>query len=831
MFTKARKWIQWIVPNFGFLAIHYSYIIVLVIICSILLFTGGAKIAYIDALFLASSSVTQTGLNTVNLIDLTTWQQFVIFFFPIVSVPIWMHGAISFVRLYWFRRKCRYVIRQNRTRRFQRNVRRKQLKQEKKNEKQGVRGRKIQVLLPHQANDDSDPAPTFGNPDITSTEYPQEDPSSNPVPISPKAIPKEPETDTRTTLSIQELSDIDLEDPETNNTVDPSSNLPSKKFDVDEEIEMDDLHPRLRRQNSVITAFLNNNDDVHETQSYSEKGIPPVPMPYCLSDTNLLNLQDTPVGSSLPTSNNKASITIYEPKKNTYSTSVSSESENHSQEDVHIAFTNLHKPTLERKRQEDLVENKKFFQKKPTRFRRMSAPMRWTKSLSVNPRSLTLERVLSSAFGRRREGTNSSSRSTVMSLPYLSYNPTVDRNSAFVELSREQRDELGGIEYRALKCVCTVVSIYFILTNIFAIVIFIVFSYTAHGSYLIIDSLGLKRGWWALFTSVSSFNDLGYSLVPASFSPFNKNIFLLLISSLFIIAGNTGFPVFLRLFIWFFYKILPLGQEKKEAMAFLLDHPRRCFTLLFPSGSTWWLFFILLGLNAIDLILFMSLDIKNESIVGLPRGMRVVNALFQSVCTRTAGFTSITLSALHPAVLVSYLIMMYISVYPVAINMRNTNVYEERSLGVYTFDEEEHKSFLKNHLTEQVSHDLWCIFLGLFIICICEGGKIANNNDTDFTIFAVLFEIVSAYGTVGLSTGLSTSACSLSARFTKLSKLVIIALQIRGRHRGLPRAVDRAILLPTEKNNLKEEEDHRRRQELSRTISYSRASVSIHRDE
>ncbi|EPX75241.1 potassium ion transporter Trk1 [Schizosaccharomyces octosporus yFS286] len=829
MFAKIRKWVQWIVPNFGFLAIHYSYIIVLVIISSVLLFTGGAKISYTDALFLASSSVTQTGLNTVNLVDLTTWQQFVIFFFPIVSVPIWMHGAISFVRLYWFRRKFRYVIKQNRTRRYQRNARRKQLKQEKKNEEQGVRGRKIQVLLPHQGSDEPDEVPTFSNPDITSTEYPQDHLFSSAVPISPKAVPKELETDARTTLSIQELSDIDLEDPETNLTMNPS-NFPSKNSDQDEEIEMDDLHPRLRRQNSVITAFLNTNDDVRETQSYSEKGTAPFPLSYCLSDTNLLNLQDTPVDSSLPTSNNKASVTIYEPNKNKYLTSVSSKSKNNSEEDVHIAFTNLHKPTLERKRQEDLKEKKKFFQKKPSRLRRMSAPLRWTKSLNVNPRSLTLERVLSSAFGKRREGSISSSRSTVMSLPYLSYNPTVDRNSAFVALSREQRDELGGIEYRALKCVCTVVSIYFLLANIFVFVIFIVFSYTAHGSYTIIDSFDLKRGWWALFTSVSSFNDLGYSLIPSSFSPFNKNIFLLLISSLFIIAGNTGFPVFLRLFIWFFYKVLPLSQEKKEAMAFLLDHPRRCFTLLFPSGSTWWLFFILLGLNAIDLILFMSLDIKNTSMVDLPRGIRVVNALFQSVCTRTAGFTSVTLSALHPAVLVSYLIMMYISVYPVAINMRNTNVYEERSLGVYTFDEEDHRSFLKNHLTEQVSHDLWCIFLGLFIVCICEGGKIADNNDTDFTIFTILFEIVSAYGTVGLSTGLSTSECSLSARFTKLSKLVIIALQIRGRHRGLPRAVDRAILLPTEKNNLKEEEDHRRRQELSRTISYSRASVLIHKD-
>ena len=36
-------------------------------------------------------------------------------------------------------------------------------------------------------------------------------------------------------------------------------------------------------------------------------------------------------------------------------------------------------------------------------------------------------------------------------LPYLSYAPTVGRNSTFVNLTQEQREELGGIEYRALK--------------------------------------------------------------------------------------------------------------------------------------------------------------------------------------------------------------------------------------------------------------------------------------------------------------------------------------------------------------------------------------------
>ena len=38
--------------------------------------------------------------------------------------------------------------------------------------------------------------------------------------------------------------------------------------------------------------------------------------------------------------------------------------------------------------------------------------------------------------------------------------------------------------------------------------------------------------------------------------------------------------------------------------------------------------------------------------------------------------------------------MMYVSVYPVAISIRNTNVYEEKSLGLFAPEEDEHVSFV-----------------------------------------------------------------------------------------------------------------------------------------
>jgi len=148
--------------------------------------------------------------------------------------------------------------------------------------------------------------------------------------------------------------------------------------------------------------------------------------------------------------------------------------------------------------------------------------------------------------------------------------------------------------------------------------------------------------------------------------------------------------------------------------------------------------------------------------------------------------------------------------------MRRTNVYEERSLGLYTTAEEDEednveRSYIGAHLRKQLSFDLWFIFLGLFIIAIAEGTRIADPTQPDFNIFACLFEIVSAYGTVGLSLGYPNSDCSFSTEFSVVSKLVIVLMMVRGRHRGLPYQLDRAILLPSENLNKKEDLDAARR--------------------
>lgn len=106
------------------------------------------------------------------------------------------------------------------------------------------------------------------------------------------------------------------------------------------------------------------------------------------------------------------------------------------------------------------------------------------------------------------------------------------------------------------------------------------------------------------------FNDLGFTLTPDSMESFQTAVVPLLFGAFLIIIGNTGFPCMLRFVIYIASKLVPHESGVWEEFKFLLDHPRRCFTLLFPNSATWWLFWILVILNGLDIIFFIVLDVS-----------------------------------------------------------------------------------------------------------------------------------------------------------------------------------------------------------------------------
>lgn len=81
------------------------------------------------------------------------------------------------------------------------------------------------------------------------------------------------------------------------------------------------------------------------------------------------------------------------------------------------------------------------------------------------------------------------------------------------------------------------------------------------------------------------------------------------------------------------------------------------------------------------------------------------------------------------------------------------------------------------------------------MICIIEHDPLSTQAP-GYSLFSVFFEVISAYGTVGLSLGVPYDQYSFSGTWHVLSKLVLLTVMLRGRHRILPMAIDRAVLVP-----------------------------------
>jgi Trk-type K+ transport system membrane component len=225
-------------------------------------------------------------------------------------------------------------------------------------------------------------------------------------------------------------------------------------------------------------------------------------------------------------------------------------------------------------------------------------------------------------------------------------------------------------------------------------------------------------------------NNLGFTLTPDSMVTFRDATWPMLVMTFLAYAGETFYPVFLRLIIWTLYKLFPKHSPTHQTLRFLLDHPRRCYMLLFPSGPTWILCGILVAMNFIDVVLIIVLDLDNPAVNDLPVGPRVLAALFQAASARHTGTATFNLAEVNPAVQFSLLVMMYISIFPIAISIRASNTYEERALGVYEhespLDESDGRSYVMTHIRNQLSFDLWYVFLGTFFICIAESARIAD---------------------------------------------------------------------------------------------------------
>lgn len=531
---------------------------------SILLFvTADGELAYIDALFFAAGSNTQAGLNPVDVNLLNTFQQVAIMFNSMVSNPIAMNSFVVFLRLFWFEKKFQGLVREARNRRATITKTRSKAKPDPHNPDRGVNGRNIKVM-----HGDSRLRMTNDGLIVNGLQgdTAKDGSSSGASPI--EKLPEEAVTEATEEQSrgITFAGTVKRSDGARDEV-----KLPRRRTD-EEHIAI------LQRQRNT------DNDEVLRIPGPRDVEAGQRPERVAEDDANdepepLSPKARTFSGAEQERSARPKGITIQEPTR---------------------------QPTKKEEISDDLTAFKNVFT--PFKIRKPRALNDEEDHMHHNEHDTPLSRVrrrqtfdtIRNVLTRDRDHTDA---------PYLSWQPTLGRNSQFIgELTDEQKEELGGIEYRSLKTLALVLTCYF--WGFWFLSVIMLTPWIVYNSYgNIVDNAGQNRVWWGFFTGSSAFMDLGFTLTPDSMNSFNTAVYPLLIMSFFIVIGNTGFPVMLRFIIWVTSRFVPKESGLYQELRFLLDHPRRCFTLLFPSAATWWLFWLLVILNGLDLIFFIVLDV------------------------------------------------------------------------------------------------------------------------------------------------------------------------------------------------------------------------------
>lgn len=268
----------------------------------------------------------------------------------------------------------------------------------------------------------------------------------------------------------------------------------------------------------------------------------------------------------------------------------------------------------------------------------------------------------------------------------------------------------------------------------------------------------------ALFHSVSAFCNAGFSLNADSLMQFQSNWPVNGVIMFLIILGGFGFAVIVES-RQFLFSLLKSGPGKNK----LSWHSTIVFKTTLFLIVTGWLY-----------IYFAEFGTMKKAI---PLHEGLLTALFQSVTCRTAGFNTLDIGTMTNASLVFMMILMLIGGAPgsCAGGIKITT-FRVLSAFIRAQIQGRHQVVIGRFAVdrETINRALTLLFFAVVLIFVCvvlldfsEGGDVSHLRIRG-QFLEILFEVVSAFGTVGLSTG-------LTAKLSPFGKSVIILLMFVGR--------------------------------------------------
>lgn len=249
-----------------------------------------------------------------------------------------------------------------------------------------------------------------------------------------------------------------------------------------------------------------------------------------------------------------------------------------------------------------------------------------------------------------------------------------------------------------------------------------------------LDALGIS-----LFHSIAAFNNSGFDILGGlrNLIPYQSNVLLNLITAFLIIFGGLGFLV-----------IIDIKNKK-------------CFKKLALHSK------VVISTSIILIVVGTVLLKMTENITWM-------GAFFHSVSARTAGFSTYSLGQFTNAGLFVLIVLMFIGASPGSTGggIKTSTLFVMVQM-IRSVMKHQHCVAFKRKIDDSTIRQAFVVaFLSICIVIIST--FLLSVLEPDFSFMQLLFECTSAFGTVGLSTGITTQLCDGA-------KLVIILTMYVGR--------------------------------------------------
>ncbi len=264
--------------------------------------------------------------------------------------------------------------------------------------------------------------------------------------------------------------------------------------------------------------------------------------------------------------------------------------------------------------------------------------------------------------------------------------------------------------------------------------------------------------WQALFHSVSSFNNAGFSLLPANLVAYVESVPVNLAVTLLVVCGGIGYQAIFEGFMWLRSRLRRDPVRLKLSLNFKVALST---TLVLLLGGTLF-FWVVEGGNA-------------HTLQPLSPAGRLLAAWFQSVTTRTAGFNTIDIGKMTTTGLFLTIALMFIGASPGGTGggIKTTTLRLLGSCTSATLQGREQIFMYGRQVPDSLIFKAVGVAVGSLTTVLCS-TTLLSALEPGLNFIQILFEATSAFGTVGLSMGITAS-------LSPLGRLVIIATMYVGR--------------------------------------------------